>query len=63
MSELAELQRRSDELARLGQETTDDQLRNILIHLSREFKQAAEQIESDEQGYRLSRFVPWFDET
>ena len=64
MSELAELQRRSEELAQLGQETTDDQLRNILICLSREFREAAEQIGArDEPGRHLSHFVPRHDET
>ena len=63
MSELADLQRRSEELAQLGQETTDDQLRNILICLSREFKEAADQIDADEPEYRLSHFVPRHDET
>jgi hypothetical protein len=64
MSELAELQRRSEELAQIGLETADHELRNILLCLSQEFRQAAEQIVAlDEPGHPLSHFVPRHDET
>jgi hypothetical protein len=64
MSVLAELQRRAEELAKLGRETSDDRLRNILICLSQEFRQEAEQtVAADEPRGRLSDFVPRYDET
>jgi hypothetical protein len=64
MSGSAELQLRAEQLAQLGLETADDRLHNLLIYLSQEFREAAEQIAAVEgPGRHLSDPVPRDDET
>jgi hypothetical protein len=64
MAGLEELQRRAEELAQLGRETSDARLRSILLCLSREFREEAEHnVAMAEPDHQLSHFVPRHDET
>jgi hypothetical protein len=64
MSESAELQRWATQLIQLRLETADKRLRDLLLCLSQEFRQAAKQSDAvDRPGDHLSNLVPRDDET